>query len=212
MSISPFLAPPILYLVTDPQVDVERLPDLVDAAVAGGVRLVQLRLPGLPAGELYAIGRRLLDALGGRAGLIVNDRGDVARAIGAAGVQLGERSLPVEAARDILGAGALIGRSVHSVAAAIAAERAGADFLLLGTIYATGSHPGEPGSGPDLVREVAAATSRPLIAIGGITVHNVREVRRAGADGVAVITAISANVDPRRAARALRTELERDDP
>ncbi|HEX2171115.1 MAG TPA: thiamine phosphate synthase [Dehalococcoidia bacterium] len=208
MPAQPALAPPILCFVTDPDLDLDHLTEVVDAAIAGGVSLVQLRLPGRPAGDVLAVGERLLAMVRGRAGLIVNDRIDVALAIGAAGVQLGERSLPVAVARRLIGPDGLIGRSVHSLEGAIEADCAGADFLVLGTIYPTGSHPGAAGAGPDLIRAVTAATSRPVIAIGGITAHNVRAVRQAGAAGAAVITAISRAPDPRRAAADLRAALE----
>ena len=202
------LPQPVLCLVTDPRVDRAKLPAIVERAVAGGVNLVQLRLPGLPAGQVLAVGEALIGRLGRRAGLIVNDRVDVALAIGAAGVQLGEESLPVPVARRLLGEGFLIGRSVHTRSGAQAAEHAGADYLILGTIFATRSHPSVAGAGPALVREVTAAVQTPVLAIGGITAQNARSVLEAGAAGVAVISAILDAPDPEWAAAELRAALE----
>lgn len=198
---------PILCLVTDPRVAPECLPEIVGRAVDGGVNLVQLRLPGLPAGRMYNIGEAVLRAIDGHAPLVVNDRADVARALGAAGVQLGEESLPVTAARTVVGPDALIGRSVHSVEGAIGAEAAGASYLILGTIFPTGSHPDAPGAGLDLVRRVCDSIRRPVIAIGGMTAANAAAVRAAGATGVAVLSAILEAPDPARAAADIWSAL-----
>ena len=202
------LSKPILCLVTDPRIDPARLPELVAAAVAGGVNLVQLRLPGLPAGQVFEIGQELARVVRGRAGLIVNDRVDLALALGAAGVQLGEQGLPVAVARRLVGPEFLIGRSVHSPAGAQEAEQAGADYLILGTIFPTRSHPDAPGAGPALVQEVCAAVRVPVIAIGGITAENARSVMEAGATGVAVISALLEAEDPGQAAARLRSVIE----
>ena len=168
----------------------------VARAVEGGVDLVQLRDKDLPGGELLALARELLRALEGRAPLVINERVDVAVAAGAQGVQLGEDALSVEEARKILPPGSCVGRSVHSVDGAIEAENAGADFLVVGTMFATGSHPG-----------AAASCRAPLLGIGGITPDNLAMVVRAGASGVAVIRSILGAEDPERAARTLKESL-----
>ncbi|MDA1127925.1 MAG: thiamine phosphate synthase [Chloroflexi bacterium] len=179
----------------------------VTLAVRGGVDLVQLREKDLPAGELLDLTRSLLAAIGGQAKLIVNDRADVALAAGAHGVQLGEEGLPVGAARKTLGASSLIGRSVHSETSASQAEDDGADFLLVGTMFASRSHPGEEPAGTALMRRIAGAARLPLIGIGGITPENVPEVLNAGASGVAVISNILAASDPQEAATRLKEVL-----
>lgn len=140
----------------------------------------------------------------------MNDRVDVALAVGADGVHLGEAGLPISAARTVAAGrnGFLIGRSVHSVEGAAAAAAAGADYLLVGTIYATASHPGEPPAGPALLAQVRARVSCPLYAIGGITAANAGECLAAGADGVAVLSAILAAADPEAAAQALVGSLK----
>ena len=204
----PALPRPCLCLVTDRAAIPEgTLPRRVAQAVAGGVDLVQLRAKDLPGGELLSLARQLLEAIDGRAALLVNERVDVAAAVGAAGVQLGEEALPPDAARALLPAGAWIGRSVHSVDGAVAAARQGADFLLVGTMFATPSHPGGAAAGPELLGRIAAVCPLPLIGIGGITAGNLGAVIDAGASGVAVIRSILAADDPEAAARWVKREL-----
>ena len=189
--------------MTDEEATVER----VAQAVLGGVDLVQLREKDLPGGELLELALSLLEAIGGRAKLIVNERADVALAVGALGVQLGEDGLPVSAARKTVGKGVLIGRSVHSAPAANRAEADGADFLVVGTMFASRSHPGQEPEGPDLMRQVSRACLLPLIGIGGITPENAPELIEAGASGVAVITNILAAPDPEAAAAELKESI-----
>ena len=168
---------------------------------------MQLREKDLPGGELLELAWSLLEAIGGRAKLIVNERADVALAVGARGVQLGEDALPVSAARKTVGSGALIGRSVHSTLAASQAEADGADFLVVGAMFASHSHPGEEPAGPDLMRRVSRTCRLPLIGIGGITPENAPQLIEAGASGVAVITNILAASDPEAAAAELKEAI-----
>ena len=199
---------PCLCLVAD--CSVVRPDDLavrVAQAVSGGVTLVQLRAKELPGGQLLSLAAELKRAIEGRAVLLVNERVDVAAAVNAAGVQLGEEALPVPAARSILPQGSLIGRSVHSADGAKRAAADGADFLIVGTMFATGSHPGAEPAGPPLMRDTAARCNLPLIGIGGITSHNVSEVLEAGASGVAVIRSILTARNPQEAARELSSAL-----
>ncbi|MHB1415979.1 MAG: thiamine phosphate synthase [Chloroflexota bacterium] len=203
MARRPALALPTLCLVTDRTLSgEERLPDVVAEAVAGGVTIVQLRENDLPAAELSALAVRLKPLLGD-AVLVVNGTADVARTVAAAGIQLGRHSPPTATVRGLVGPDLLIGRSVHGVAEAVAAERDGADFVVLGTIFPSRSHPGRPGAGLALVRAARAVVRLPIIAIGGIDTTNARPVMEAGADGVAVISAIILAPDPRAAAAAL---------
>ena len=197
---------PCLCLVTDRGVcPPDELPQRVAAAVAGGVDLAQLRDKELPGGALFEQAVELRKITQGRALLLVNERADVAAASGADGVQLGEAAMATELARSIVGDAAVIGRSVHSVEGALDAAASGADFLLVGTMFATRSHPGEEPSGPGLLERIrAAGVSVPLIAIGGVTPANVAEVMNAGANGAAVITNVLASDDPETAARRLK--------
>ncbi len=198
---------------------IERLPALVSEVVAVGVDAVQLREKGLPDADLHALAATLRDVIAGRAVLFVNGRAAVAVGARADGVQLGEGAHTVADVRRLIGAGMLIGRSVHDRAGSVAAERDGADLLVLGTVYPSRSHPGGPTGGVALVADVTAAVRLPVIAVGGITPDNAAAVIRAGARGVAVISAILAARSPAVAAATLRQvvdqSLERgrcDDP
>lgn len=199
------LRPPILCLVTDRTACLGRpLETAVVDAVDAGVGLVQLREKDLSARELLELGRKLLGPVReGGAALVVNDRADVALALGADGVHLGANSLPVREVRRLLGDEALIGISAHSVEEVPRAEADGADYVILGTIFETRSHRGKQGAGLALVKEAASAVQIPVIAIGGITAANAGTVMAAGASGVAVITAIQSASDVGAATRAL---------
>ena len=207
---SPLSLPhPCLCLVTDRQLCGESaLVERVAHAVKGGVDLVQLREKDLHGAQLLDLATRLRHAIGDRALLVVNERVDVAAALPADGVQLGEDAVPVPAARRILGPDMLIGRSVHSVDGAGQAVRDGADFLLVGTMFASRSHPGEEPAGPGLLARIAARYSLPAIGIGGITADNCHQVMEAGASGVAVITGILASPDPCSAAQRLKEAIQ----
>lgn len=201
---------PLLCLVTD-----ERHPALVDIArqaLEAGIDLLQLRGPGLSAARLYELAT-ILEPLARQHGarLLINDRLDVALAVGADGVQLGRRSLPLTAARALLercGQSLLLGASVHSLAEAEEAVAAGADYLLAGTIFPSPSHPGERGAGPALLQQLRARWPRlPLLAIGGLSAANAAQVIAAGADGIAVISAIYGAASVAQAVEALRQAL-----
>lgn len=171
--------------------------------------MVQVREKSMLPGELYRLAMKLRNVTRDKALLIINDRVDVALAIGADGVHLPSYSLPICIVKKLGGARLLVGRSVHSVEEAVTAEQQGADYLILGTIYGTASHPGREGSGPELIERVKALVQTPLYAIGGINECNAREVMRAGADGIAVIRSILEAPDPRAAARRLADIIER---
>ena len=198
----------MLCLVTDRQRCAGRpLEEVVEAAVSGGVDMVQLREKDMAAGPLLELALRLRQITASRASLFMNDRIDVALACYADGVQLGERSIPIEAARDLAGGDLLIGRSVHSVSGALEASRAGVDLLVFGTIFATASHPGQTPSGLAPLGEISRHDTAPVLGIGGITARNAGEVVEAGASGVAAITAITESPDPRQAARTLKRAM-----
>ena len=200
--------PPLLCLVTDRRRCAGRpFDDVVDAAVSGGVDIVQLREKDMASGPLLELARRLRSVTASRASLFVNDRIDVALASGADGVQLTEHSIPVETARGIVGDSLLIGRSVHGVGAALDASRAGADMLVFGTVFATASHPNEPPSGVGPLAELSRHDVAPFLGIGGITPDNAGDVVGAGASGAAVITAITESPNPEEAARAMKQTM-----
>lgn len=184
------------------------LVEVVGEAIEGGVNAVQLREKDLPAGELLALARQLRGVCGAQARLIVNDRVDVALLCGADGVHLGEEGLPVAAARQLLPASMKVGRSVHSVNAARQAEQDGADFIQVGTIFPSPSHPDVVPAGLDLLRSVVARVTVPVFAIGGVTAENVEDCWKAGAAGVSVISAILGAESPLHAARRLAPPRE----
>ena len=196
---------PRLYLVTDSSIPLHvPIEQVVAEAVSGGVGMVQVREKNMTSGELYRLAEKLRLVTRDKALLMVNDRVDVALAVEADGVHLPAHSLPVVVARRLLGEGLLVGKSVHSVEEAVSAEREGADYLMLGTIYATASHPDGPASGPELIESVKSQVRIPIYAIGGINASNAEEVMRAGADGIAVIRSILGTGDPRAAAQEIR--------
>lgn len=178
------------------------------AAVSGGVDVVQLRDKEMPGGALLELAKQLREVSAGRALLLINERADVALAAQADGVQLGEAALPTSAVRVIMGDASVIGRSIHSVRGACEAAKSGADFLLVGTMFASNSHPGEEPSGPGLLSRIASAgVTVPMLGIGGISEHNAGAVISAGAGGVAVITSILGQDDPRVAAERLKNSM-----
>jgi thiamine-phosphate diphosphorylase len=186
------LALPPLYAIVDPLDTGRSPPDLAAALLAGGARVLQLRLKAAGSRELLEAARALR-ALTRSAGalLLVNDRPDVARAAEADGVHLGQNDLPVAAARAVLAAGAIVGLSTHDVAQAQEGAAVGADYLGVGPVFATTTKPNALGPrGLDLVAAVRAATTLPLVAIGGITPETAPAVRAAGADAVAMIAAL----------------------
>ncbi|HJN91934.1 MAG TPA: thiamine phosphate synthase [Dehalococcoidia bacterium] len=201
---------PCLCLVTDRRQTRDRsLETVVEEAVDGGVSMVQLRERDLPGGELLDLARRIRRITEGRALMFVNERIDVALLCGADGVQLGENGIPVSEARQLVGDRLLLSRSVHSVEGAVAAVDAGADLLVVGTIFETGSHPSASTSGPKLISDVAEVVDAPILGIGGINQGNIDQVIAAGGTGAAVITAISAHPDPHRATQDLMSTMSR---
>jgi len=140
--------------------------------------------------------------------LVINDRVDVAVAVGADGVHLGQDDLPVEAARGLLGPERLIGKSTHSVEQATTAESEGVDYIGFGPIFPTPTKPDYQGVGLDLLRQAARDIHVPMVCIGGIDISNLETVVNAGAERVAVVRAVCAAADPEAAARALKHRLE----
>ncbi|GAB3697863.1 thiamine phosphate synthase [Halorubrum pallidum] len=196
------------YLVTQSSRSAGRDTEaVVEAAIDGGVDVVQLREKDRSARDRYELGRRLREVTAAASvPLLVNDRVDLAAAIDADGVHLGQSDLPVEVARERLGSDAVVGCSTSTVAEAEAAAAAGADYLGVGAVYGTVSKdvPEEKnGIGTEPVAAIADAVDVPVFGIGGITAENARPVVEAGATGAAVISAITAADDPTAATAAL---------
>lgn len=174
-------------------------PDLARAYLAGGARLLQLRAPGAPSGTVLAWTREVVEAaapLGAR--VIVNDRADLARLSGAAGVHLGQEDLPVASARALLGDAALVGRSTHDASQVADALATSVDYVAIGPVFETGTkRTGYEPVGLEAVRRTRAQIGAlPLVAIGGITLATAPEVIAAGATSVAVISDLLVGGDP----------------
>jgi len=181
------------------------LPDVVRDAVSAGVSLVQLRAKRLEASDLYSLAGRLAEVLKRLpVPLIINDRVDIALACGADGVHLGQRDLPLRAARELLGRKGLIGISVNSVEEAKAAENGGADYLGVGPVYFTESKADLPKIlGTEGLKAIKSRVRIPVLAVGGITPDRAGEVAEAGADGLAVISAVLGAEDTAAAVKRL---------
>ncbi|MEU0083916.1 thiamine phosphate synthase [Streptomyces sp. NPDC006274] len=199
-----------LYLCTDARKRQGDLPAFLDAVLTSGVDVVQLRDKGMEAGEELEHLQVFADACRRHGRLLaVNDRADVAHAIGADVLHLGQGDLPVPAARAILGDGVLIGRSTHSGSeAAAAAVEPGVDYYCTGPCWPTPTKPGRHAPGLDLVRYAAGlGAERPWFAIGGIDAGNLDEVLDAGARRVVVVRAITEADDPASAAADLAKRI-----
>lgn len=205
-----------LYLCTDARRDTGDLAEFVDAALVGGVDIIQLR-DKFPSGaplearhELAAL-EVLADACVRHGALLsVNDRADVALAVEADVLHLGQDDLPVEWARRVVGEQVVVGRSTHDVVQAdAAATEPGVDYFCTGPVWTTPTKPGRPAAGLDLVRHAAEhrGHGRPWFAIGGIGHDNLDQAIAAGANRVVVVRAITEAEDPRAAAEALRSRL-----
>ena len=208
------LAASRLYLICDSEPAGRTLEELLEAALAGGVDLVQLREKRLGTQELTEAARRAAAVCHERdALLLVNDDPRAALAAGADGVHVGQQDMPVEEARALVGRDLLVGLSTHApaevdAASAHEAEPRGADYIGVGPVFATPTKPGREAVGVELVRHAAAACALPFFAIGGIDGGNVSEVLQAGARRVAVVRAIASATNPELAARELRAELD----
>ena len=204
----PQLPTPCLCLVTDRKLcTADSLEERVAAAVSGGVDMVQIREKDLPGGELLKLALKLRSITGGKALLVINDRLDVALAADADGLHLPEDSLAVHDARRVVPSHFLVGKSVHDTTGASVAAGEGADYLVLGTIFATSSKPGAETGGPDLVSNVTRLVDPPVLAIGGVDSHSVASVIEAGAKGAAVVSAILGAVNPEKATRDLKQSM-----
>jgi thiamine-phosphate pyrophosphorylase len=212
------LAKARLYLCTDARRDTGDLAEFADAALAGGVDIIQLRDKGsageqrlgpLEARDELAALEVLADAARRHGALLaVNDRADIARAAGADVLHLGQDDLPLRVARDIVGPSAVIGRSTHDREQVDAAIAEAVDYFCVGPCWPTPTKPGRPAPGLALVRATAElACDKPWFAIGGIDAARLPEVLEAGARRIVVVRAITAAQDPRAAAEQLSSAL-----
>jgi thiamine-phosphate pyrophosphorylase len=222
------LAAAQLYLCTDARRERGDLAEFADAALAGGVDIIQLRDKGSPGDQRFGPleARQELDALEVLADaarrhdalLAVNDRADIALAAGADVLHLGQDDLPLPIARDIIGPDPVIGRSTHDRVQVTAAVAEAVDYFCVGPCWPTPTKPGRPAPGLDLVRATTELTSgaarsatsgwdKPWFAIGGIDEQRLPEVLAAGARRIVVVRAITGAEDPRAAAQRLKARL-----
>jgi thiamine-phosphate pyrophosphorylase len=200
------LAAARLYLVCDVRDDA-----FLDAALAGGVDIVQLRAKAASDAALVEAGRRFAARCAAHDALfILNDRPELVAATGADGVHVGQDDASVAGAREIVGPRRLVGLSTHSPAQIAAAGETDVDYIGVGPVHATPTKPGRPAVGVELVRHAAAHARPPFFAIGGVDGETLTAVRDAGATRVAVVRAITEAPDPRAAAAALRATLLAD--
>jgi thiamine-phosphate pyrophosphorylase len=183
---------PVVCMITAPigsPAEEDTLVERIASAARAGAHLIQIRQPHYEALALTRLVERARQAVAGTAArVLVNDRVDVALSAGAHGVHLRSGSMPAARVREIVPAGFVIGRSVHALEESVAAEREGGlDYLLFGTVFATGSKPGVEPAGVERLAAVCASASLPVLGIGGMTVSSLPPVGRAGAAGFAAI-------------------------
>ena len=195
-----------LYLVCDVSGD-----PFLDAALRGGVDIVQLRAKHASDDAIVAAGRRFAARCAAHGALfILNDRPELVAAVGADGVHVGQDDAPVADARALVGPAAIVGLSTHSPQQIAAAADADVDYIGVGPVHATPTKPGRAAVGLELVADAAARAPLPFFAIGGIDAGNVAAVRDAGASRIAVVRALTEAADPEAAARALREQVTRE--
>lgn len=194
-----------LYLVTDPQMCAQRgLVNTVLQAIEGGVSLVQLRDKNASDEELYATACELKAAIDGRVPLLINDRVHIAQQAGLDGAHIGQSDMSVTQARAILGEDAWLGLSVNTLAEVQDLDRAKIDYLGLGPVFPTASKKNHaPPIGIDGVAHLAAHSSLPNVAIGGIKAQHAHALKQTGIVGICVVSAICASADPKAAAQEL---------
>jgi thiamine-phosphate pyrophosphorylase len=195
-----------LYLVTDRELmAAASIEECVEQAVSGGCTVVQLREKTASSRDFYEIAARVRKITADHGvPLIINDRADIALAVNADGVHIGQDDLPLDAARRIMGKDAIIGASVNSVTEALAAAALGADYLGVGAMFATGTKTDADITSMEELRRIRAEIKIPIVAIGGINKNNVPLFAGTGIDGIAVVSAIVAQKDARSAARELK--------
>lgn len=198
-----------LYVIIDPQATQGRSAvEVARLALEGGASVLQWRDKLRDKGEQLSEARAIAGLCSQHGALfIVNDHADLAIACAANGVHLGQKDLPPQTVRSFMPAGFIIGASTNNVEEALRAQEAGADYVAIGSIFPTGSKESTRPASPERLRQVKEAVRVPVVAIGGITEDNISEVLAAGADAVAVISAVCAADDVRAAARRLADRI-----
>lgn len=200
-----------VYLVTERgTMDTDEFCNAVEEAIMGGVSIVQLREKNITTRMFYEVACRIRQVTAYHATLlIINDRLDIALAVGADGLHVGAEDLPTAEARKLLGKELILGATAASVEVALAAEAAGADYIGSGAIHATPTKPDKAVLPLSELARIRDAVKIPVVAIGGITPEDIVPIRKTGADGVAVVRAIMDSTDPRAAASRFRAAWDR---
>ena len=198
-----------LYLIAASDLTGERpLEKVVKDAVAGGVDMVQLRERNLHSRGIYSLAKKIKEALDcTSARLLINDRVDVAMAIGADGVHLGQNGLPVATVRRMVGHGMVIGVSTHNLEEALRAESEGADYILFSPVFSTRCKPGVVPKGVEALVEITLKVDIPVVALGGINVDTLPELTFRGVTNVAVMSALLTSENPKQTAAELKAIL-----
>jgi thiamine-phosphate pyrophosphorylase len=198
-----------LYLVTDRELmSTQTLEECVERAIAGGATMIQLREKNASSHEFYETALRIhAITLANNIPLIINDRVDIAVAANAEGVHVGQSDLPCGVARNIIGADKIVGVSAGTVAEALSAEEAGADYLGVGAMHATGTKGDANIVSTATLKRICDTVSIPVVAIGGINKDTVPQLRGTGISGIAVVSAIVAAPDVTQAARELKASF-----
>ena len=200
-----------LYLILDPEVIPERdLQQVAEEAMAGGVRMIQYRDKKGSKKRAYQTASRLLELTRGSNGvLLINDDVDLALAVGANGVHLGQEDLPIDKARALLGPERIIGGSARTFEQAVAVQEAGADYIGIGPIFSSPTKQVKPSLHPSILTEFRHRVRVPIFAIGGISHQNMDSVLMSGADGIACISAILTQPDIRGTVQRMLWEIRR---
>jgi thiamine-phosphate pyrophosphorylase len=199
-----------LYVITDRELSKGRpLEEVVNVALEGGATVIQLREKKLTDREIFIMGMKIKPLIQkADACFIINDRIDLALALDADGVHLGQSDLPLNIARKLMGEKKIIGISVKTIEEAQEAEAQRANYLGVGSIYPTKTKKDTgPIVGPQRISQIRKAVNLPIVGIGGIQLHNIKEVIKAGAVGIAVVSAVMGAPDMAEACRAMKTEV-----
>jgi thiamine-phosphate pyrophosphorylase len=193
-----------LYLVTDDRLPADILLSRLDAALGAGADVVQFRDKGVNRRNTYELGRQIAERCRAHGALLImNDQADLAVVLGAEGVHVGQDDLPPEAVRAVVGPSVIIGLSVSHIPEAVATKSMDVDYIGFGALFTSPTKPDAEPAGPEMLAEARSIVSVPIVGIGGITASNLGEAFAAGADSVALVSAVFSAPDPAAATREL---------
>lgn len=198
-----------LYVVTDRELmSCKSVEESVEYAILGGAKIIQLREKNLTSREFYETAKKIKEICNNlNAIFIVNDRIDIALAVKSDGIHLGQKDLPVDEARKIIGNDMIIGASAATVEEALKAEGLGADYLGVGAMFATGTKKDTRSVSKKLLKDICSSVNIPVVAIGGLNIDRVNILEGTGAKGAAVVSAVVAQKDIKKAAQEMKKEI-----